>query len=335
MAPLAPNSLVVITGVTGYIASHTGLQALKAGYRVRGTVRSLAKAEELRKAYTKEGVDASPAKLEFVVIDDLLNSDLVEAVFKGADGVIHLALPGPTGADFVQQTLDSVVIPLKAANAVGIKQFVLTGTSMNVVSPGQIPEKVLTDKDWNDATMQQYTNATEEDKKSPFWMFTLYAVGKQLAEKAAWKYVETDKPSFELTVILPDVNWGPLVYGKEALTPSWVTTLLKGDASPTAMPAQWFVDVRDCAKLHVLPLSDSSLTGTRIWAVTGAFGWNQVLAILRKNFPAHADKIPADIPASPIEPCPWKIDNAVGTKALGKWYSLEESVVGTAKSVGF
>ncbi|KZO93937.1 NAD(P)-binding protein [Calocera viscosa TUFC12733] len=335
MAPLAPNSLVVITGLTGYIASHTGLFALKTGYRVRGTIRSLAKADELRKAYEKEDVDVSAEKLEFVTVDDLLSADQFEAAFRGADAVIHIALPHPTGGDFVQQMIDSVLVPLKAAEKVGIKQFVLTGTGLSILSAGEVPPTMVTDKDWNEESIKQYENATEEEKKSPHWIFSLFAVGKQLAERAAWKYVETDKPSFELTVVLPELNWGPVLYGKEALTPSWVTNLLRGDASGMRSPARRFVDVRDCARLHVLALSDPSLMGRRIWAAGGPFNWNEVLSILRRNFPAHADEIPANIPGKPHELDPWNIDNARGTKALGSWIILEKSVVDTAKSVGF
>jgi nucleoside-diphosphate-sugar epimerase len=36
-----PNELVLVTGIGGYVASHVADQLLKAGYKVRGTVRSL------------------------------------------------------------------------------------------------------------------------------------------------------------------------------------------------------------------------------------------------------------------------------------------------------
>jgi len=125
------------------------------------------------------------------------------------------------------------------------------------------------------------------------------------------------------------------MFGKESITPSWVTNLLRGDGSGMGLPAQWFIDVRDAARLHILPLSDTSLVGKRIWGAGGPYGWNGVLSILRKNFPKEADKIPADIAPSALEPNPWKIDNEVAAKALGGWISLEQSVVDTAKSVGF
>ncbi|MGB8223231.1 MAG: NAD-dependent epimerase/dehydratase family protein [Polyangiales bacterium] len=38
------NALVLITGVSGFIAKHCAVELLNAGYRVRGTIRSLGRA---------------------------------------------------------------------------------------------------------------------------------------------------------------------------------------------------------------------------------------------------------------------------------------------------
>lgn len=47
--------IVTVTGITGFLGSHVGLQLLEdGGYKVRGTVRSLksaAKIDPLRKAF--------------------------------------------------------------------------------------------------------------------------------------------------------------------------------------------------------------------------------------------------------------------------------------------
>ena len=37
---------VLVTGITGFVGSHVALSALRAGYNVRGAVRSLEKAEK-------------------------------------------------------------------------------------------------------------------------------------------------------------------------------------------------------------------------------------------------------------------------------------------------
>jgi nucleoside-diphosphate-sugar epimerase len=43
------GSLIVVTGVNGYIASHVAYQLLLSGYRVHGTVRTRAKGAWLQK----------------------------------------------------------------------------------------------------------------------------------------------------------------------------------------------------------------------------------------------------------------------------------------------
>ena len=42
--------LVLLTGASGFIAKHVALKLLNAGYSVRGTVRRLDRAEEIRAA---------------------------------------------------------------------------------------------------------------------------------------------------------------------------------------------------------------------------------------------------------------------------------------------
>ncbi len=56
-APAIPkDSLVLVTGVNGYIASHIADQFLEAGYRVRGTARSASKAQPLADVFERCGV---------------------------------------------------------------------------------------------------------------------------------------------------------------------------------------------------------------------------------------------------------------------------------------
>jgi len=335
MAPLTQGSLIVIVGITGWIASYTGLFALKAGYRVRGTVRSMSKAEELRAAYEKEGADVS--KLEFVTLDDLMSESQYEAAFAGAVGVIHPALPDimGEGAKVVNDIIQSVQIPLRVAAKVGITRFVISSTLGTVVTPGDAEtptDRLLTDKDWNERGVQAYMNATEEQKKSEIWFLYVYAAGKTLAEQQAWKYTETSSVPFDLTVVVPGLNWGPRLFG-QGTRPDFLARVLKGDLKPISIPPVWLVDVRDDAMLHVLALSNTEASNKRVFAAGHPIAWNEVLAILRKHYPTVS--LPEDKPKSAFDPCPWKIDNALGTKMLGgKWISVEETVVDTTKGLG-
>ena len=47
---MAQEKLALITGVSGFIAKHVALRFLAAGWAVRGTLRSLDRADEVRQA---------------------------------------------------------------------------------------------------------------------------------------------------------------------------------------------------------------------------------------------------------------------------------------------
>jgi nucleoside-diphosphate-sugar epimerase len=69
MAPALPkDSLTLVTGINGYLGSHTADQFLEAGYRVRGTTRDLKKAEALKEYWEKRH---GSGRLELVVVKDM------------------------------------------------------------------------------------------------------------------------------------------------------------------------------------------------------------------------------------------------------------------------
>jgi nucleoside-diphosphate-sugar epimerase len=91
MIPASSNGLVLVTGGSGYIAGYCIAQLLQDGWRVRTTVRSLAKAEQVRSSITKISTGAAAA-IEFFEAD--LNSDQGwDRAVAGADYVLHVASP--------------------------------------------------------------------------------------------------------------------------------------------------------------------------------------------------------------------------------------------------
>ena len=80
MAAIPKDSLVLITGVNGYIASHVADQLLEAGYRVRGTTRSLSKVESLAKYW--EG-KFGKGRVESVEVKDMSHDGAFDESFKG------------------------------------------------------------------------------------------------------------------------------------------------------------------------------------------------------------------------------------------------------------
>lgn len=77
---LPSGSLVLVTGVNGYIGSHVVDQLLERGYRVRGTVRDAAKA-----AWAQEFFDTrhGSGKFELVSVPDTSKPEAIKAVLPG------------------------------------------------------------------------------------------------------------------------------------------------------------------------------------------------------------------------------------------------------------
>ena len=81
MAPAIPkDSLVLVTGVNGYIGSHIADQLLEAGYRVRGTTRSVEKVKGLSALWEK---NHGPGKFEVIVVPDMSTAGAFDEAVKG------------------------------------------------------------------------------------------------------------------------------------------------------------------------------------------------------------------------------------------------------------
>ena len=88
------NEIVLVTGATGYLASHVVKQLLELGYKVRGTVRSL---RDEKKTKPLRNLVANPKHVLELVEADLLNENSWLDAVKGCTYVIHTASPVPIG----------------------------------------------------------------------------------------------------------------------------------------------------------------------------------------------------------------------------------------------
>lgn len=87
MSALPKDSLVLVTGASGFIGSHTVDQTLKAGLRVRAAVRSADKGKIVQEFFEK----TYPGKIEYVVVEDMAKEDAYVDAVKGVAGILHLA----------------------------------------------------------------------------------------------------------------------------------------------------------------------------------------------------------------------------------------------------
>lgn len=85
------RSTVFITGISGFIARHCAVEQLNAGYGVRGRVRSLRRAAEVRDSLANH---ADVAALEAAEADLESDAGWPEAV-TGCARVLHVPSPFP------------------------------------------------------------------------------------------------------------------------------------------------------------------------------------------------------------------------------------------------
>ncbi|KZO96743.1 NAD(P)-binding protein [Calocera viscosa TUFC12733] len=341
---------ILVTGATGYIASHVVLAALQSfpNYKVRGTVRAEEKAKDLRAALSKQGVDTSDSHLEFAYVDDLLSEHQIGKAMVGVHGVAHIALPN-ISENLVEDATASVLTVLKCAQKAGtVQRVVITSSSCASVSMPCSPRDGFVDAGtWNDSAIERWRNykALSEEERTAIkrrtdgsWFWYLYEACKTVSEKEAWKWMEKNKPEFDLVTVLPNANFGPVIYGEVSSTAEWIAMLLKNTEraveATQSIASQWHVDVRDDAKVHLLSLSAPEVANKRLWTVSDPWGWNDILAILRNHFPGTP--VPSDVDDPDKGPtCQMHVEHALATKLVGSWIGLEKSVVDTAMSIGY
>lgn len=81
---------IMVTGASGYIASHIVDILLQEGYKVRGTVRSYEEAPWLQGYFTtRYGED----RFEIAVVADLTDAAGFERAAAGMSGIVHSVCP--------------------------------------------------------------------------------------------------------------------------------------------------------------------------------------------------------------------------------------------------
>lgn len=334
------GELVLVTGGSGFIGAHCILQLLQAGYRVRTTVRSLSRRDDVLAMLREGGAEPGEA-LEFAAADLTSETGWPEAV-SGCRYVLHVASPFPPG---VPKDENEIIIPardgalrvLRAARDAGVSRVVLT-SSFAAIGYGQPHrEHPFTEQDWTDPN---------GDDVRP------YVKSKTLAERAAWDLVAREGGSLELSVVNPVGVFGP-VLGPDYSTSILLVQRLMDGAMP-GCPRLYFggVDVRDVADLHLRCMTNPAAKGERFLAVAGDFvSVAEIARILKRGMGEAARRVPTmqlpdfmvrlaalrDPAVQQILPELGKRRNATNAKAREKlgWSprSVEESILATAESL--
>ncbi|KAI0391862.1 3-beta hydroxysteroid dehydrogenase/isomerase family protein [Xylariaceae sp. FL0594] len=335
-------SRVLLTGGSGFIAAHILESLLTHGHSVVTTVRSEQKGKQILDAHPKYGKD----KLDFVVVEDIA----VPGAFDSAvvsdppfEAVVHCASPYHFNAktkDEIHRLITTAVEGttgiLKAikAHAPGVKRVVLTSSYAAMVDYGKPLPHVYSEVDWNPIT---------EDQAYSGPAFA-YLASKTYAEKAAWRYVEDEKPNSTLTSMNPPMVYGPVIHHLSSLdsintSNARFVSLVKGSPTTPCPPTvnYLFVDVRDLALAHVLALQKPEAANQRFLITAGNYSNAEIAQTIAQEYPEYADRMPTGEALKPGERPATGVngyDNRKSIEVLGMEYrSLKDSVVGVIDSI--
>lgn len=249
---------VVVTGVNGHLGNNLARELLESGYRVRGTVRSLAKGERAKTH------DKTKDRLELVVAD-VLEQEGWDEVMADAAGLFHTATIYSTTAD-AEVILNTANIGTEnvfsAAARAGIKRVVYTSS---IAAVGSVPKGVKKDETyWNDNDVLPYSQ------------------GKTESERLAWRMAE--ELGLDLRVINPA---GILGGGFDKPTPSvdFIEEAIKGKFPMAPKFPMSFVHVDDVAKAHRLAYERDGAAGRYLLAPHDGVTIADVLRRVKELYP--------------------------------------------------
>ncbi|KAI5449717.1 hypothetical protein NCC49_004082 [Naganishia albida] len=307
MPAIQQGALVLVTGASGFIASHLCSTLLMNGYKVRGTVRSADKGEYLRNLYKGVG------EFEYVIVQDIADPHAFDEAVKGVEGIAHTASPFYLDADTVEElvspAVEGTVNVMRSAKEHNphLQRLIITSSVAAVVDPNPRGEQhasgppyTMDERDWN-----EYSPKVIEEKGTDAPGSDKYRASKTLAEKAAWKFMEDNKPSWDFATINPPLVFGPIIHQVES--PDKLNTSVanfwayiegkKTDDDLKESGGNW-VDVRDVASAHYKALTVPAAANQRFITSNGPFNGQDVVDIIHA-FPGEAlDKVPRGRPGA-------------------------------------
>ncbi|KAJ5469380.1 hypothetical protein N7539_008998 [Penicillium diatomitis] len=322
---------VLVTGSTGFIGAHVVDNLLAKGFRVRGATRSASKGEQMKAVRPQYA-----SLLEFVTVQDFSHIGVFDAVMDGIDAVIHVASPffyntTDNEKDLILPAINGVKSILSASAQSGskVRRIVLTSSFASVldVDRNPPPDFVYTAEHWNPLS---YETAIDPGSSS----VVAYRGSKKFAELAAWEFIKTNAPRFDLVTLCPPMVFGPTVHPvssvdqlNESNAVLW-SVAAGADPLPTARVPAW-VDVRDLAEAHVQALMSPGAGGKRYIPVSPEpFSYESAADIIKDQFEWAVDSVTRDYEAGKKPQASYGVDGETVARELHfRYHRFRETVV--------
>jgi nucleoside-diphosphate-sugar epimerase len=216
-----------------------------------------------------------------------------------------------------------------------VRKVVITSSFAAMVNPwkGSWPEHTYSEEDWNPITFAQASESVPNG----------YRASKTFAERAAWDFLEREKPNFTLSTLCPPQVFGPGVPQLSSLdtlntSNQVIRDIVQGKFKAQIPPNATYtwIDVRDLALCHVLALEKPGAANNRFFLAAGFFPKKELVEVVRKSSTQYNELLPSeDVPGGGYpEGGLYKIDNPRAVDILGiEWKSLEDSIADTVKSL--
>ncbi|KAL8819237.1 MAG: hypothetical protein Q9223_002292 [Gallowayella weberi] len=312
---------VLLTGGSGFIAVHVLEALLTQGHSVVTSVRSETKAQMLRDTFPDYGKD----KLDFAFVPDIAEPGAFDEAVQSNppfEWVIHTASPfffniTDTKKDLLDPAILGTTGILKAIqkHAPSVKRVIITSSFAAIINPklGNRPDYTYSEKDWNPITEEE---AIQNPPNG-------YRASKTFAEKAAWDFVEKEKPNFTISTINPPLVFGPIHTKLQTLdtlntSNQRIRDMMLGRLQDTLPPSgvHIWADVRDVARAHVRAAERPDAAGKRFFVTAGYYSNRELADEIRELLPAVASKIATNGGEFP-EGGYFKFDNSRTKEILG------------------
>jgi nucleoside-diphosphate-sugar epimerase len=226
------NSWVLVTGASGFIATHVIRILLERGYKVRGTVRDVSSADWLAKEHF--GSYASQGRLQIIEIRDLAAEDAFENALSDVSGIIAIASVTNWNPDpniVVPATVGTLLPLLKAAQREpGLRSFVFTSSIMAAVTPALDDKTRVERNTWNTTAVEAAWVPPPYEPSRAMWTYT---ASKVAAEQALWAFVDKEKPEFRVNVVSPSGVIGSPQHVKHIdNATTWIPKLFREEMVP-------------------------------------------------------------------------------------------------------
>ncbi|KAI0419585.1 hypothetical protein F5X98DRAFT_362349 [Xylaria grammica] len=329
------GSTILVTGANGLIASWAVDKFLEAGYRVRGTVRSVSRCSWMEPFFADR---YGPGRFEAVEVPDFGAPGAWDEPVRGVAGIAGVA--GQAGLDLVDidAALDLefpfVTGLLKAAkDEPSVKSVVFTSSAWAAWTPDPSKKTVLHEWSYNDEAVRVMRDDTSSGGKG-----TGYMAFKALLEQRIWDWIRAEKPSYTFNTILPETVFGatlsPENQGIQS-TCGMVKWLREGAnlGMIASVRAQRYIDTQDLGLLYVAALTTPGVDGERLFAFGSKFNFAKIAQVLQALEPERKIPVMADDGWDQNEVPNQRAESLVRDLNGRGWATLEDSIADSLNSI--